>query len=319
MKNIYILVFSFLFLPPIMSMEPDELLFEAIVKGDPKQLEEAINNNANVNAQDKTGKYASSIFTSKNIDSEGMSAIDFAIIKGNPEIVLLLIQNRVNMSNDTFTLALINGSYSIAKLLLKHGNFNVNQIANDGTTPLWDAAVSGDIGKVTLLLNRGANYNITCAPMLLKFLLAKGRSNDNLQEQSLTQQLNLMKSLLADMQNSSINPLTVNLERVIQVLIQFAELAEAVKTNPSQEVLKEAIKNDFSILVKQLIREGIAFDRSHIELAKLHTSREAGVILYSQLRFIEGSVPNFISSKGIVGTHNLTKDLALYVGRLTLD
>jgi ankyrin repeat protein len=148
--SILALTLSLIIISLCYSMTPNEQLLEAAVSGNLEQVQQAFDNGANINIQDRFG----------------YTSLDWAICRENQEIAEFLIinsayVNEIRFINGTTSLhlAIARGYSNIVKLLLKK-NANINAQDNNGDTPLHNAITYGYTEIAKLLLDAGANLTI---------------------------------------------------------------------------------------------------------------------------------------------------------------
>jgi len=194
----------------------DKELIIAIKKGDSKKVTELIANGVNVNCIDESTGQTPLMFASYNgfqqivetlisngaqlnvkvLDDkvgagnlEGFTAIGFAVIGGQEEVALYILDHGAEFEvQDTDGATLLMGAVrlNMKKLvfaLLKKGA-DVNKQAKNGYTALTLAVQSGNTGMVKLLMKYGANCHIRILKGENKGLtaidLAKSLKNDEI-------------------------------------------------------------------------------------------------------------------------------------------
>ena len=127
-------------------------LMEAVIHQDIEQVKKLIEEDVNVNAQDRHGN----------------TALMYAVNMENLEIIKLLINNRADVTiqrtNDGWTplmeaTGIYNNKIEIMQLLIDSGA-NINVQDSLGYTPLMWATLQEDLEAVKLLVNSGADISI---------------------------------------------------------------------------------------------------------------------------------------------------------------
>ena len=264
---------------PQIKNDADNMLLDAAYQGNLSKLQNAIDKNADINAQ----------------TTEGFTALMYASHRGYLELVQLLLRKGANVNaqyNDGSTalmLAFQSGHLEITKLLIENGA-NVNAHKKDGWTPLMYASNTPHLEVVQLLLNKGANVNAqydngSTALMLatqsghlevVKLLLSKG-ANVNAQYDN-----DLTALLLASQ--------TDHLE-IIKLLIAAGANVNAHKKDGSTALIHVSDKGYLEV-VKLLIERGanvnaqydngstaliLAAQSGHLETVRLLLSKGANV------------------------------------------
>jgi len=149
-------IFCLFFVSSLYSMSEtsNEMLIRGAREGDIKIVREAL-----ARASKSVGK-----FDINSKDHKDNTALLFAAMHDNEEMVKLLLENQANPNLSNYLgmtplmWAVSNKNFSITKLLLDNGA-NPNLRTNDGETPLMRAA-AWSYYIVELLLDNGANPNI---------------------------------------------------------------------------------------------------------------------------------------------------------------
>ncbi|MEQ8222355.1 MAG: ankyrin repeat domain-containing protein [Candidatus Eremiobacterota bacterium] len=111
--------------------------------------------------------------------NRGDTVLFIAVIKGNKDIIELLINKGANLelgdkSTPLFTAA-YNNNLEIASLLIDRGA-NID-IKSSGITPLITAALEGHTDMVKLLIDRGADLNVSTPEGLTALIAAEGEGH----------------------------------------------------------------------------------------------------------------------------------------------
>ncbi|KAK6822842.1 hypothetical protein PG987_014387 [Apiospora arundinis] len=106
-----------------------------------------------------------------------MSLLLRAVVRGNIDMIRLLIERDANVSldeSDTLLLAnaVTHGNIDMAELLIKRGRFSINTNTQGGRTCLHIASARGYIGIVKLLVDQGADINTVSEDGLTSLTLA---------------------------------------------------------------------------------------------------------------------------------------------------
>jgi ankyrin repeat protein len=153
-------------------LSTNKLLLRAIKRGESSLVELFLRHGADVNGRDKEGSVplglsqghldlAANYNTSTR---EGTTPLEYAAMKGNIEVVKLLLLNGANIhlkdegGETPFFTACAFGHSDIAELLAEKGA-NIDEPNIYGTTPLIIASLTGRTAVVKFLLDKGANVN----------------------------------------------------------------------------------------------------------------------------------------------------------------
>jgi len=92
-------------------------------------------------------------------DKQGISPLDLAIANNRPEIVGLLLDAGAVPVSGALHNALRRNRIGLARAMLTHGGLNIDAADASGFTMLLDAALTGDLAAVRILLDCGADIN----------------------------------------------------------------------------------------------------------------------------------------------------------------
>lgn len=99
-------------------------------------------------------------------DNEGFNALDYATAAGLRDLVVVLseakgISQKDDHGNTSLHQLVYNGQSETVKALLQQDNSNINEVNNEGQTPLVLAVQNSNIGIVEQLIQAGAKINIS--------------------------------------------------------------------------------------------------------------------------------------------------------------
>lgn len=176
-KKFIIVILSLLLILKFIGCNKGDDLFEAVKKGNAKEVKYILDKGVNVNITDKKGNtpliWASygnpeivCILLQYNaninvINENGKTALSIAKEKENYKIVrmLNLIKNSNNNKNTLFYAAK-NGYINVFKLLVSKGH-DVNAQNEEGLTPLMLASIEGHTKLVEFLISEGCDVSLS--------------------------------------------------------------------------------------------------------------------------------------------------------------
>ena len=134
----------------------DNMLYDAVLKGDFESVRRYVNMGANINSIDKNGNtiiYRMAL--QKDLNMDQLNSINYLLVKGADA-------NKANYDGYTPLTAHLSANLFNKELidrLLKY-NAEVNATDFEGDTPLHYAVMNNNLDAVTYLIDNGANVNV---------------------------------------------------------------------------------------------------------------------------------------------------------------
>jgi ankyrin repeat protein len=240
---------------------------------------------------------------------------------GQTEIVEWLLNNRIYFPNQDINEhqiwyhAVLSGNTELVNLLINKG-YNLKPYIQ--RLPIKDLICKNDTKMIKLLLAQGMNINkqyswahtalhftVLYPPRiaLLKLLLNKG-ANIHIKNDWGHTVLGIAKE-----NNYSVEK---------DILEHYSNIEKEIQNNPTTELLKIAIEQDFVLFVKRLIQAGIKPTEELLAVAKAHESKEVGQVLVRYLGVTGNQL--LLSRSGINNSdHWLPEDITNQIQRHVLD
>lgn len=228
----------------------DNMLYEAVLKGDFEDVRRYVNMGANINSTDKNGNsiiYRMALQRNLNLDQ--LNSINYLLVKGADA-------NKTN--NDGYTPLTAHLSSNLFNKdfidrLIKY-NAEVNATDFEGYTPLHYAVMNNDLDAVTYLIDNGANVNVKNKDSITPLHIAVEQKNYDITGQLLhndadrnTKNINNVSAL--DMAKKSGD---VDLYKL------FSITQEDLEKDKIQEELMQAINEKMGLPAVNAIHENVA-------------------------------------------------------------
>lgn len=228
----------------------DNMLYEAVLKGDFENVRRYVNMGANVNSVDKNGNsiiYRMAL--QKNLNLDQLNSINYLLVKGADA-------NKTNYDGYTPLTAHLSSNLfnkDFIDRLIKY-NAEVNATDFEGDTPLHYAVMNNNLDAVTYLIDNGANVNVKNKDSITPLHIAVEQKNYDITGQLLhndadrnTKNINNVSAL--DMAKKSGD---VDLYKL------FSITKEDLEKDKIQEELMQAINEKMGLPAVNAIHENVA-------------------------------------------------------------